>query len=187
MGLSPYYTQNPQPATFACCNEQASAEMPKNATILIAEDDENDRFLIQRAFEKAGTKLTVAFAGDGEQTIQLLKEARGGNGKRSEPMLLLLDVKMPRLDGFQVLQWLLENPANRPALIIVLTSSGDPKDIQRARALGANSYLIKPHDHSEYVKIAQDLTNQCAGSGNLARALAPYHRPSSPPASHLSS
>jgi CheY-like chemotaxis protein len=156
--------------------------MPKRPGILIAEDDENDRFLIQRAFDKAGKKVAITFAKDGEETIEILKQTPAKPATQSYTKLLLLDIKMPRRGGFQVLQWLIENPARRPTFVIVLTSSCDPRDIERARALRADSYIVKPMDHSEYVKIAEELTSQSTSPVNLGRALSRYHRSNPPPA-----
>ena len=155
--------------------------MSKRPRILIAEDDENDRFLIQRAFDKAGKKAAITFAKDGEETIEILNQTPAKRTTRSQTTLLLLDIKMPRRGGFQVLEWLIDNPVKRPPFVIILTSSFDPGDIERARALGADSYIVKPIDHSEYVKIAADLTCQSTSQVNLGRALSRYHRSNPPP------
>jgi CheY-like chemotaxis protein len=133
--------------------------------ILIAEDDENDRFLIQRAFTKAGINVPISFVIDGQEAIDYIQSRQGSPPATPEtdtasPTLLLLDLKMPRLDGFQVLEWLNANPVYKPMLVVVFTSSSDPKDLQRARELGADSFIIKPHDGSDYIRIAQDLERQ---------------------------
>ena len=147
--------------------------MVNKITVLIAEDDENDRFLIQRAFAKADTGLCITFAGDGEETINYLQQFNpfAGPLQTQPPDLLLLDLKMPRLDGFQVLEWFAEYPAHRPARVVVLSSSSDPIDIERARKLGADSYHVKPHDHAEYVLIAQGLTRPLSSTAKLRPAL----------------
>ena len=137
--------------------------------ILIAEDEENDRYLIEHAFKKARLELTVTLAFDGEQAIERLKQTPTGSGTDDQPVLLLLDLKMPRMDGFQVLQWLLEHPVNRPALVIILSSSCDPRDAERAVALGADSYLVKPNDFKQYVHIVEELAHQVMNPEASAR------------------
>jgi len=146
--------------------------MMSTTTILVAEDDENDRFLIQRAFTKTPLDITIAFACDGQETIEYLEQldCRSQTPVPKPSLFLLLDLKMPRIDGFQVLEWLLENPDHRPSQVVVFSSSSDPRDIERAKALGADSYTIKPHDIAEYVRIAQDLKSQIPSPTNLPRA-----------------
>jgi CheY-like chemotaxis protein len=137
--------------------------MDKRITLLIAEDDENDRFLIARAFARAGTDAIIAFVRDGQETIEYLQKISRSPAPQSPQLaLLLLDLKMPRLDGFQVLKWLTQNPGLRPRLIVVLSSSSDPMDTQRAEDLGADSYITKPHNASEYPRIAEELRNHVA-------------------------
>lgn len=134
--------------------------------ILIAEDDENDRYLIRRAFSQSSTAFSFAFAGDGQEAIDYLVASPSG----FKAKLLLLDLKMPRLDGFQVLEWLQKHPENRPARIVILTSSIDPRDAQRTQALGADLHLTKPHDAREYVRIAQGILDQLPESVRSQRS-----------------
>jgi CheY-like chemotaxis protein len=138
-----------------------------NATqILIAEDDENDRFLIRRAFTKAGVNLPVHFVKDGQEAVDYLQScAPCSKLDRPRPALLLLDLKMPRLDGFQVLEWLTGSTQCKPTLVIVFTSSSDPRDKQRAADLGADGYVIKPHDGADYISLVQDLIRQLSSLG----------------------
>ena len=114
--------------------------------ILIAEDGENDFLLIQRAFVKAGVDYPLIRTVDGEETIAYL----AGEGKYADrtkfpvPWLMLLDLKMPKVSGFEVLEWVRMNELARRLLILVLSSSRQTIDINRAYDLGANSYLVKP-------------------------------------------
>jgi CheY-like chemotaxis protein len=126
-----------------------------NSTVLVAEDDENDRFFLNRACEKAGVALQVRFVPDGVAAVDYLRRAT--DGAERMPALLLLDLRMPGLDGFQVLEWLREHPASRPASVVVFTSSSDPRDQERALALGADTFAIKPNDGSEYVGVAREM------------------------------
>ena len=123
--------------------------------ILLAEDDDDDVLLIQRAFQKAGLRNTLKVVRDGGQAIDYLS----GNGiyadreKYPLPYLLLLDLKMPGTDGFEVLQWARSEPEIRRLLIVVLTSSVLQADVDRAYELGANSYLVKPVEFDEMVHL----------------------------------
>ncbi len=124
--------------------------------ILIAEDDENDRFVIERALGRTGIREIAEFAVDGQEAIECL-EQRGACPVERQAALLLLDIRMPRVSGFQVLEWLREHPGCRPALVMILSSSDDPTDLARARALGADDYLVKPNGVSAYVKMIEGL------------------------------
>lgn len=120
----------------------------KSITILLAEDNEDDLWLMQQALRKACLPRPAMVVRDGEQAIDYL----AGNGiyaNRSEypfPFVLLLDLKMPRRDGFEVLEWWRSEPRSQHLTIIVLTSSASRVDIERAYALGATSYLCKPSE-----------------------------------------
>jgi CheY-like chemotaxis protein len=129
--------------------------MLNNQNILLAEDDPNDVLLIQRAFQKAGLNTVLRVVRDGEQAIEYLS-GRGNYGDRERfplPFLLLLDLKMPGTDGFEVLQWVRDEPEFRRLLIIVLTSSNLQADVDRAYDLGANSYLVKPVEFDQMVNM----------------------------------
>ena len=121
--------------------------------ILLAEDDPNDVMLLQRAFQKAGLRDRLKIVGDGEQAIEYLR-GRGEYTDREQfplPFMLLLDLKMPGTDGFEVLQWLRAEPSLKRLLVVVLTSSNLQADVDRAYDLGANSYLVKPVEFDQMV------------------------------------
>ena len=125
--------------------------------ILLAEDDSNDVLLIQRAFQKAGFGDVLKVVRDGSEAIDYLS-AHGPYADRKcfpLPFLLLLDLKMPGTDGFEVLQWIRENPDLKRLLVVVLTSSNLQADVDRAYELGANSYLVKPVSFDEMVHMIQ--------------------------------
>ena len=131
--------------------------MLNNQVILLAEDDPNDVLLIQRAFQKAGLQNSLRVVSDGEEAIRYL----GGGGDYSDrtrfplPFLLLLDLKMPGTNGFEVLQWVRAERDLKRLLVIVLTSSNLQSDVDRAYELGANSYLVKPVEFKEMVNMIQ--------------------------------
>lgn len=120
---------------------------PPEATILLAEDEANDVFLMQRAFKKAKLANPIQVVADGEQVISYLsgRKPYDDREKYPFPMLLLLDLKLPRKSGIEILAWIRQQDSFLKRLpVIVLTSSRQSIDINRAYELGANSYLVKP-------------------------------------------
>lgn len=116
-------------------------------TVLLVEDDPNDILLIQRAFRKAKlTNINMQVIQDGDAAIDYLDGA-GDYTDRDRypfPVLILLDLKLPRRSGLEVLGWLRQQPELRRLPVIILTSSQENIDINHAYDLGANSYLVKP-------------------------------------------
>ena len=119
--------------------------------VLIAEDDPSDIFLLKRAFSLAQVPATLHFVRDGQEAIDYLDGDAGYKDRSAHPLpdLLLLDLKMPKLNGFDVLHWLRRQPGLKRLLVAILTSSDQPEDINRAYDLGANSYLLKPHNSTQ--------------------------------------
>jgi CheY-like chemotaxis protein len=117
-----------------------------DSTLLVVEDEENDRFLIERAFRSAQIANPLQMAVDGDEAIAYLS----GEGKFADrashplPIMVLLDLKMPRRSGIEVLKWIRSNRDFATLPVVVLTSSPDGADVRRAYAAGANSYLVKP-------------------------------------------
>jgi CheY-like chemotaxis protein len=136
--------------------------MPEGRIILVADDDENDVALLRRAFAKAEVSATLTAVWNGQEAIAYLR----GDGIYSDrrkypwPDLLLLDLKMPMLDGFEVLTWwqTQEQAADLP--IIVLSSSNRDQDIHRAMELGAHGYCAKPAGFDYFVMVARELQNR---------------------------
>jgi CheY-like chemotaxis protein len=120
--------------------------------ILIAEDNPDDVEMLRRSFQQAGIEATLEVAANGAEAIQYLE----GSGpfatgeKRRLPDFVLLDLKMPGKDGFEVLRWVREQPALKDLPIIVLTCSDEIRDVNKAYALGANSFLTKPLDFTDF-------------------------------------
>lgn len=133
--------------------------MTKPLQILVAEDDSNDVLLLQRAFSKLGLGASVNFVRDGQEAIDYLRELKSGDASNESlmPTLLLLDLKMPRLSGFEVLKWLREQPRFEKLLIVVFSSSDHPSDRSQACALGAHAYLVKPTDPGEFVNVVREM------------------------------
>jgi CheY-like chemotaxis protein len=128
-------------------------------TILLAEDDQNDVMLIRRAFSKSHVVNPIACVDNGEQAVAYLS-GEGEYSDRSKyplPFMLLLDLKLPRLSGHEVLKWLRMQNGLRRLPVVVLTSSREPADINRAYELGANSYLVKPVVFEEFTTLLKQL------------------------------
>jgi CheY-like chemotaxis protein len=133
--------------------------MNRRLNLLVAEDNADDRKLLWLAFEKAEVGASVRFVTDGEEAITYLSGS-GDYGDRVRfpfPQLMLLDLRMPRRDGFEVLAWVRATPACGCLPVVVLSSSGFDEDVQRAFALGANGYLIKTSNWSQLVEVARSL------------------------------
>lgn len=131
--------------------------MSDHAVILLADDSEDDVFLITKAFKKAGIANPIQVVRDGEEAVEYLS----GEGKyenRDEyplPELILLDLKMPRMDGFQVLAWIRVQVAFSGMVVLVLTSSDEASDVRQAYYLGTNSFLVKPGDFKDYQELVR--------------------------------
>lgn len=130
-----------------------------SATILVVEDDENDLFLLKRAFAKAKVTNPIHAARDGEEAIAFLSRIDGtpGTPRPDLPVLVLLDLKLPRLSGHEVLTWIRSNEHVRRLPVVVLTSSDEPRDVNRAYDAGANSYLVKPGDPARILELANSV------------------------------
>jgi CheY-like chemotaxis protein len=125
--------------------------------ILHVDDDANDVVLFQHAVKKAGLDLRMLTVADGEEAFAYLS-GKGQYANREEfpiPGLLLLDLKMPRVSGFDVLKWLRRHEKFRRLPVLVLTSSNHAGDIQRAYDLGANSYIVKPVGFESLVQLSR--------------------------------
>lgn len=113
-------------------------------TILLVEDDSNDVLLIKRAFKRASVNTQIEIVADGDEAIAYLSQRDDRGDYPAFPALILLDLKLPRRSGLEVLEWLRQQPILKRLLVVVLTSSQEEPDIARAYDLGVNSYLVKP-------------------------------------------
>src|SRR5439155_21888624 len=133
--------------------------MIERAIVLLAEDDPDDVLLTQLAFEKARLANPLQVVRDGVEAIAYLK----GEGQFSDrhrfpfPILLMLDLKMPKLNGFEVLEWLRTRSDLNPLPVAIMTSSDHDPDVKRAYELGADSYLTKPPNAEALPALAQRL------------------------------
>ena len=126
-------------------------------TVLLVEDDPTDYRLIQRAFNKLSDGFEMFRLSNGDEVIAYLSGDSPYENRGAHPMpaIVLLDLKLPRRSGFEVLQWLRSQPAGLNRLpVIILTSSRHSIDINRAYDLGANSYLVKPDTGAQLEELA---------------------------------
>lgn len=120
--------------------------MTSPGTVLIVEDQDDDVALIRRAFKKSNIANPLQIVSDGESAIAYL-EGTGPYADRDRfplPVLVLLDLKLPRKSGLEVLQWMRERSFIKRLPVVILTSSRESQDINKAYDLGVNSYLVKP-------------------------------------------
>jgi CheY-like chemotaxis protein len=139
--------------------------MRDQAVVLLVEDREEDVVVMLRSFERAQIINPVQVVRDGDEAIAYLK-GEGQYANRAEhplPELVLLDLKMPRVDGFEVLQWIREQPQLRGLRVVVLTSSEHVRDVSRAYQLGANSFLVKPMDFARTVELSSFISDYWLG------------------------
>lgn len=128
-------------------------------TILLVEDDPNDVLLIKRAFQISKIINPVSVVDNGEEAVRYLSGV-GKYADRKEfpvPFLILLDLKLPRMSGLEVLEWVKEDENLRKIPVVVLTSSRENVDINKAYELGVNSYLIKPVEFDNLLELVKSL------------------------------
>ncbi len=128
-------------------------------TILQVEDDANDVLLFEQACRKAGLTVPIHRVSDGDEALAYLR-GQGPFADRDEhplPRLVLLDLKMPRVSGFEVLAWLRRQERFRRLPVVVLSSSNHESDVKRALELGVNSYLVKPVQFDALVEVVRQI------------------------------
>ena len=128
-------------------------------TILIVEDNGDDVLLMRRAFRKLGITSPLHVVSDGDAAVAYLGATGPYADRQTHPLpaLVLLDLKLPKRSGLEVLEWLRAQPGIGRLPVVVLTSSRESTDVNRAYELGANSYLVKPVDFEGLQTMAQTL------------------------------
>ena len=129
------------------------------APILLVEDEPDDVYFLKRAFTSTSVTAPIVVLADGGAAIDYLA-GTGAFSNRDEhplPALMLLDLKLPRVTGFDVLAWLRAQPGLKRLPVIVLTSSSQDEDVRRAYDLGVNSYLVKPSGLKAIADVAQQI------------------------------
>ncbi len=125
-------------------------------TILLAEDDAGHSLLVQECFKRAGVNNLVIRFKDGQETWDFLSGAKAGL-EPGKSYLLLLDIRMPRLDGTEVLRRVKADPALKTIPVIILTTTDDPREIRFCYELGCNNYLTKPVEFDKFAELIKRL------------------------------
>lgn len=130
-------------------------------TVLLVEDDLNDIFLVKRAFKRAEIPNPLQVVTDGVEAIRYLR----GDDKYADrtmhpmPRLIVMDIKMPRKSGFEVLEWIKKDGTLKRIPVVIVSSSDQAQDVNRAYELGANAYMIKPMDFRSVEHLFQSITH----------------------------
>ena len=138
--------------------------------ILQVEDDQGDVFMLQVVFKRAGISDPVHVVTDGEMAIDYLsgKGPFADREKHPLPCLVLLDLKMPKVSGLEVLAWIRQQPHLKRLVVVLFSSSAMPEDIERAYDLGVNSYIEKPSNLERTQEMAQFLKGWWLGFNHYA-------------------
>jgi len=130
-------------------------------SILLVEDDSNDILFVQRAFSRVNVTNPIHIVKDGDAAIDYL--SGGGEYANRDrypmPALILLDLKLPRRSGIEILEWIRQQPGIKRIPVVVLTSSKESLDVDRSYDLGVNSYLVKPVNFTKLEKMIAALDN----------------------------
>lgn len=124
--------------------------MDNGFKILLVEDNPSDVELALHAFKKHNLANDVQVARDGEEAIAFLGSSAGGGFHKEVPRLVLLDLKLPKISGVEVLRWIKSHDTLRKMPVVVLTSSHEDQDIAKCYELGVNSYIVKPVDFVQF-------------------------------------
>lgn len=131
-------------------------DRPDHVTILMAEDDEDDREMAREAFHAAGVSGAIKFVLDGQQLLDYLRDTAHSTGS-GRPGIIVLDLNMPRKDGREALAELKDDGFLCEIPVIVLTTSADGEDVRRCYCGGASSFITKPVTHAGLVDVMRDL------------------------------
>jgi CheY-like chemotaxis protein len=134
-------------------------EEMERKTILLVEDNPDDQELTRLAFAKHGLQNDLVIANDGVEALEYLfgSEAQDDPAPRPLPAVVLLDLKLPRVDGLEVLRRIRAHPDTRTLPVVVLTSSQEDRDVAASYSSGVNSYIRKPVDFVEFIETMRQL------------------------------
>lgn len=132
--------------------------MKEGVKIVIAEDDEGHATLIKKNLERSGIRNDFIHLKDGQETLDyLFQRSKKKNRKNRVPILLLLDLKMPKVDGVEVLRQVKADPELKRMPVIIITTTDDPREVEKCHELGCSSYITKPIDYNKFVKAIRKL------------------------------
>jgi CheY-like chemotaxis protein len=125
--------------------------------ILLIEDDPNDIELMQIAFDSYNFVNKIDIVSDGEEALHYLFGKDGQPPIHPLPKLVLLDLKLPKIDGLQILKMIRSSPRTQKLVVVVMTSSAESKDLAACYEIGVNSYIVKPLDFQQFVEISRQV------------------------------
>ncbi|MFZ2276948.1 MAG: response regulator [Prosthecobacter sp.] len=132
--------------------------MTEEVVIIIAEDDAGHARLIQKNLGRVGLHNPVQFFENGQDVLDFLfRRGPGPHRKSDTAYLLMLDIRMPKVDGVEALRQIKEDPSLRKLPVIMLTTTDDPREIERCHLLGCNSYIVKPVDYDKFAEAIKQL------------------------------
>ena len=128
-------------------------------TILLVEDEETDAYFVGWAIQKTGCDWLLHHVDDGQRAVEYLERTNGFEDiqKYPTPDLVLLDLNMPRMSGFEFLEWIRGQEKWKNIRVVILSSSDHPADVERARGLGAAEYRIKPHNPAGLLEFVREV------------------------------
>ena len=138
--------------------------MQENRSIMIAEDDSDDRLLLETAFKETGLEIKLIFAQNGVDLLRLLTEKE----ELYYPRVILLDLNMPKKDGREALKELKQHPTLKKIPVIIFTTTKNEAEITRCYELGANTYVVKPDSYSDLLKVINHLKNYWFETASVA-------------------
>lgn len=131
---------------------------PEPLVILLAEDDAGHATLVQRNLKRGGVANTIIHVKDGQEALEFVRcEGAFAGRVRNGPLLILLDINMPRVDGVETLRQLKADDATKHIPVIMLTTTDDPREIERCYQLGCSVYITKPVEYSGFVEAIKQL------------------------------
>ncbi|NEP00215.1 MAG: response regulator [Symploca sp. SIO2E9] len=128
--------------------------------VLLVEDNQDDVELTLFALEEQGLKNKIKVVGDGAEALSFLwcTDQYAHRNPNQNPKLILLDLKLPKVDGLEVLEFLKSDPRTQLLPVVILTSSRDIQDVTKGYTLGTNSYIVKPVDYDKFTAAVQELS-----------------------------
>ena len=133
-------------------------KQPKDIRILLVEDNPDDIELTLRVFRKYHIVNQIIVARDGEEALEILFNSRKGVPEEERPDLILLDLKLPKVDGLEVLRQIKGHPRTQPIPVVILTSSKEETDLIKSYKLGVNSYIRKPVNFNNFIEVIRQLS-----------------------------
>ena len=166
-----YLQTNECPAINPNMNPNTDNQTSPDHTILLVENDPDDVFFFRQALREANLNVRMWVACNGQEAIDYLdrQSAFAELTGNSCPSLVLLDLRIPNKNGFEVLSWARQQPELERLVVVMLTSSTQPADIDRAYYLGANEYLVKPADFNSMVDLVKSIHSFWLGSSRPAQ------------------